>query len=290
MLYDKQVGLAPISNNPDVPPRGMSESVQRLIEERVGLGFWELEPMGRIVKLSGQAARIMNVPTTTTDMRIDEFVGCFVPADRKKLAVAMNNISDKMEAFEGTLRLYFNGDIKVVEIFCDVARSEKGGIKSIVGSLRDITRRAKDEATSNGRAAILRVVMKNIPSAVAVMDTRMNFLSVSDHWVIGHGFKSANDFLGKPIYDVFPHSSKFKGDHVKALAGHIVRGQRDFIKDSQGNIIKQEVVICPWKTSTGKVGGVILMMGQVDEKVIEENKVSWVESKDSLLELLEEVS
>lgn len=289
MLYDKQVSVKPIVEKLEIQPLGMSEDVQRMIEGRVGLGYWEMAPMGRAVVPSQKMLQILRLPLGTQKLTSEQFAGCFVPSDKILLMKALDRAVDKKIGFEAVLRLYFKTGIRVVEVFGDVVLDPGGGVANIAGSIRDITMRAENDAISRGRAGIMRVIMRDIPSAVAVMDTSMKFLSVSDHWVSGHGYESAEAFLGKCIYDVFAHSEKNRHEHQRVLKGETIRSERPFLKDHEGNPIVQHVTMCPWKTGQGVIGGMIFMMGQVDERNADAD-LPEVHEKSGLLELLEQVS
>ncbi len=289
MLYDKQVIVKPILDQLKVNPRGMSEDVQRMIEGRVGLGFWEMAPMGRQVLASEKSLQILQLPLDLDHLPAEKFTGCFVPADRLLLNRAIDRAIDKRVGFEAVLRLYIREGTRVVELFGDVVLDGAGGVKNIAGTIRDITSQAEEDAISRGRAGIMRVIMRDIPSAVAVVDNSMKFLSVSDHWVAGHGRKSADAFLGNSIYDVFAESAKNKPEHQRVLNGETVRSERALLTDHDGKPIVQQVVMCPWKTGQGKIGGMIFMLGHVDERN-SDAALPEVREASGLLELLEQVS
>lgn len=292
MLYDRQVSATSFEDELNiVAQEGAAENdILTLVESRVGLGHWRVLPMGRLLTVSNCAGRILNLEGTASGHRLSAFVQCFVPKDGEIFAGLIEHSISRKRGFEAVLRLYCQGQIKLVEIFCDVVVDEGGALKELVGTLRDITKRAKQQAMSQGRAAMMRVLMHNIPSAIAVLDKNMTYLSASDHWAAGHGLNSVEELLGNSHYDLFPAAVAFKPEHKKVLAGEILRSKRAFLKDSQGKPIEQLCVMCPWKTSQHVIGGMIIMLGTVDiKKTLKFADAEAEEQSATLLELLEQV-
>lgn len=292
MLYDKQVNVSHFDGPPNIVAKEAvaTDDILSLIENRVGLGHWRLLPMGQVLTVSNCTARILNLPSGASGLKLKRLIDCFAPQDAKILIGLIEETIDKKQGFEATLRLYFRGEVKLVEIFCDVILDESGSLREVIGTLRDITKRAKQQALSQGRAAVMHVLMRNIPSAVAVLDNNMTYLSASNHWAAGHGLDAIEDLLGKCHYDLFPVAKKFKEEHQQVLSGEVLRRNRAFLKDSNGRPIEQLCVMCPWRTSHGVIGGMIIMLGTVDI-----NKTLKFADKDpelqssSLLELLERI-
>lgn len=292
MLYDRQVSSSSFSDAAGITAcKGdAARDVLALLEARVGLGHWRVLPMGQVLTLSNRAAKILHIRDGASGLNLKEMLDCFVPADCKTFRDLIENCVNQKCGFEAILRLYCQGEVKLVEIYCDVVVDEGGTLRELVGTLRDITARAKRHTVSQGRAAIMRVLMHNIPSAVAVLDKNMVYLSASDHWAAGHGFNSVDEMLGKNHYELFPQAKAFQSEHQQVLGGEVLRRKRAFLKDSEGKPIEQTCVMCPWKTSARVVGGMIIMLGTVDiKKTLKFANVDSEDQPDNLLELLEQV-
>lgn len=292
MLYDKQVKASSFDKPVDIVAQkgGAADEILSLMEMRAGMGHWRISPMGRTLSVSERAAYILDISGGHSGLKLAALIECFVPQDGKILSGLIGHTINRKQGFEATLRLYFRGEVKVVEIFCDIVVDVGGTLLEVVGTIRDITPRAKQYSISQGRAAIMRVLMRNIPSAIAVLDNDMVYLSASDHWAAGHGLNSIEDLLGKCHYDLFPVAKKFADEHKQVLAGEVLRSKRAILKDSKGKPIEQLCVMCPWHTSQGATGGMIIMLGTVDiNKTLKYANKEPRLSSTSLLELLERV-
>lgn len=170
----------------------------------------------------------------------------------------------------------------MVEMIADVDVDMKDRVVAVIGTLRDVTQRAEKEAISEGRSMLFKSMMRNIPSAVAVLDSNMRYLTASNHWAAGHGLSSVEELIGKCHYDIFPEAHTHKGEHNLVLSGQTMRRKRAFMKDIGGEPIEQFCVMCPWYAPQGRVGGMIIMLGTVDIN----KTLKFAKSKPSVEELV----
>lgn len=295
MLYDKQVHITALDDphtfsSPALP--GGYRDVVNLLEQRVGVGHWRISLDSRKFSLSHRARLILGLSEDKGVVDEAAFIARFVDEDRALLVKEFGSAQKSNRGFEAVLRISVGDTVRVVELYCDFDMDEAENVEIGIGTIRDITERAKLHALSQGRAGVMRVLMNNIPSAIAVLDTRMNYLAASEHWAAGHGFSTSKEMLGKNHYELFPAAKALADEHKTVLQGTTLKRKRAFLKDHEGKPIEQMCVMSPWKTSHGKVGGMIIMLGTVDIT----NTLRFAETDDAdasaptMLEMLESIS
>lgn len=244
-----------------------SGAMLRLVEEHLGLGLWRLELATAELFWSRRAFAIYGMPPRPGPVDLQVANALLVPEDRARAAeVMLKAIKDRV-GFEYTLRIVTaEGALRVIDCVADLEFNPGGGVRAVFGTVRDITKRAQVEEISTGRGSLLKALLKNVPSAIAIVDRSMHYLAVSDHWLSGHGHRSASDLIGKSHYDVRPEITQAQRlEHQRVLAGETIRSPRAYLTDKNGEPIPQMCTMSPWFTAGGQIGGLIMMLGTVDQ-------------------------
>ncbi|MGA8810246.1 MAG: PAS domain S-box protein [Thermoanaerobaculia bacterium] len=105
---------------------------------------------------------------------------------------------------------------------------------------------------------MLRQMIKHTPAAVAILDTNMCYLQVSDRWLADYRLEGQN-VIGRSHYDVFPHLREERGPiHQRVLAGAVERRDEDPVPRRDGGIEWLQWEFRPWYKASGEIGGVAL--------------------------------
>src|SRR5215831_3789586 len=146
------------------------------------------------------------------------------------------------------------------------------GVDRVACILHDITdrKRAEDallemnrtlEAQGSllrSREELLRVFVKNVPAAVAMLDRDMRYLQVSDRWCSDYSPGRAQ-ILGCSHYEIFPDMpERWKEVHRRALQGETLRADEDRW-DGQDGTHWARWEVRPWKTAEGAVGVILIL-------------------------------
>jgi len=238
-----------------------------MLEGQLGLGLWRLELPAAELYCSSRALKIFGQEPRDTPVSITVLLESVVAEDRSRVANLMVQSLRQQSGFDETMGIRRpDGKVRIVECSAAVEVSERGATSALFGTIRDITERVQADNLSASRGNLLKSLLKNIPAAIAVLDRSMTYLAVSDHWVVGHGHKSARELIGKSHYALRPEvGPQHKADHERVLAGEVVRSARGFLRDGNGNAITQVCTLAPWLTPGGEVGGIIIMLPSVDQ-------------------------
>src|SRR4026207_483936 len=111
----------------------------------------------------------------------------------------------------------------------------------------------------NNDQALLRLFIKHTPAAIAMFDTDMRYLQVSDRFLTDYDLEG-QDLIGKSHYEVFPDIPiKWREAHRRILAGAAERCEEETYVTADGGTGWLQWESLPWRKFYGEMGGRILL-------------------------------
>src|SRR5690349_18689703 len=219
-----------------------------------------------------------------------------LPDEENKILETLKS-GDRIEHFE-TVRVTKTGRRINVSLTISPIKDSTGRTVGISGIARDITERKRAEealaevnrtllaqaASLQAREELLRVFVKNVPAAVAMLDRDMRYLQVSDRWCSDY-LPGREQVLGRSHYEIFPDMpERWKEVHRRSLQGETLRSAEDRWDGRDGpHWARWEVR--PWKTPEGTVGGILILAEDISRRKQMEESLG--ESEDKLRLLLD---
>ena len=125
-------------------------------------------------------------------------------------------------------------------------------------------KRAEEAVKTN--EALLRLFIKHTPAAIAMFDTEMRYLQVSDRFLTDYHLEG-QDIIGKSHYEVFPDlPDRWKDAHRRILAGAVERCEEDPYIATDGSTEWLQWESLPWRKAGGEIGGLILFTQVITER------------------------
>jgi PAS domain S-box-containing protein len=127
------------------------------------------------------------------------------------------------------------------------------------------------EEVSRSREELLKVFVKHVPAAVAMLDRDMRYMQASERWCADYSLDGAQ-VLGRSRYEIFPDiPDRWKQLHRRALKGETLRADEDRW-DREGGTTWLRREICPWQNLDGMPGGILIFSEDITHrKQIEES-------------------
>jgi PAS domain S-box-containing protein len=117
---------------------------------------------------------------------------------------------------------------------------------------------ARFEKLVKSNEALLRLFIKHTPAAIAMFDTDMRYLQVSDRFLTDYGLEG-QDIIGKSHYEVFPEIPlRWREVHRRILLGSVERCEEDSYTTPDGSTGWLQWESLPWRNASGEIGGLIL--------------------------------
>src|SRR6267378_161897 len=153
------------------------------------------------------------------------------------------------------------------------------GIDRVACILHDITDRKRSEEALlemnrtleaqglllQSREELLKIFVKHVPAAVAMLDRDMRYLQVSDRWCADFSLDSSQ-ILGHSHHEIFPDlPERWKEIHRRALAGETLRAEEDRW-DREGGTNWSRWEIRPWKNRDGLPGGILIFSEDITRR------------------------
>ncbi len=145
-------------------------------------------------------------------------------------------------------------------------RDPDGRLRGFAKVTRDLTsKRAAEEALQESEA-LLRLFIRHAPAAIAMLDTDLHYVMVSDRWLSDYRLPDQN-LVGRSHYDVFPDlPEEWHAAHQRVLAGAVEQKAEDAFIRSDGTIDWLQWEARPWRTASGSIGGLIFFTQIVSDR------------------------
>ncbi|HEV8370228.1 MAG TPA: PAS domain S-box protein [Pyrinomonadaceae bacterium] len=255
----------------DITDRRQAEELVERSEEKFARAF-RSSPVGLAVTrvTDGQFIEVNEAATSFLGYTTDELIGRTTldlglwpnPDDRKTLIDELTQ--------HGSVRAR---EIRFLtkqgkEVLCEYAAEqiEVNGEQCVLSVLLDITERRYIEQALRANEELLRLFVKHTPAAIAMFNTEMRYLQVSDRFLKDYHLEG-QDIIGKVHYDVFPNlPERWKAAHQRILAGAVEHQDEDPFEEPDGSQGWLAWESLPWRTADGEIGGLILFTQVITQR------------------------
>jgi PAS domain S-box-containing protein len=176
------------------------------------------------------------------------------------------------EEFEIELSLNLsNNKKKIVRKIGKPTVSESGKVDKIVGAILDITQERKNQEAILIKQEQFANFITNTPAAVAIFDTKMNYLAYSQHWINSFQIQE-QDLIGHNHYEVLPNiPQKWKAINDLCLKGEIHHSKCDSYTRADGELEWVRWDARPWYLDSGEIGGIIICLDVITDQIEAKN-------------------
>jgi PAS domain S-box-containing protein len=152
------------------------------------------------------------------------------------------------------------------------------GVDRVACILHDITDRKRGEeallemnrtlesqgALLRSREELLKVFVKNVPAAVAMLDRDMRYLQVSDRWCSDNSLE-ASELLGRSREELPEMPERWKEANRRALQGETLRADED--RWESGGVTRwNRWEVRPWRNPDNTVGGILIFVEDITHR------------------------
>lgn len=152
-------------------------------------------------------------------------------------------------------------------------KDDKNVITGVVLVFRDVSEQYRMQEEMKHSNDLLRYVIENTNSAVAIHDNELRYVYVSQRYLNEYKVKDKN-IIGKHHYEVFPDlPQKWRDVHQRVLKGEVLSADRDPYPRDDGTVEWTRWECRPWYEANGSVGGLIVYTEVITERVKAEQEL-----------------
>ncbi len=294
----RTVGISGIAR--DITERKLAEEALRASEERrrlaqqaAGIGAFERNVRTGVVTWGTDLEPMYGLPPGTFHGKTTAFFQNLIhPDDQTRVMDLIGRALKTGQQTTGEWRVVWpDGSVHWIAGRWQVFMDESGEPSKMLGVNIDVTERKRTEEVLSevnrtleaqavllqSREELLRIFVKHVPAAVAMLDRDLRYLQVSDRWCADYSLDSSQ-LLGRSHYEIFPDiPDRWKEINRRALAGETLRAEED-PWDREGGTTWSRWEIRPWQNVDGLPGGILIFTEdithrkQMEEALLEVNR------------------
>ncbi|TGK07925.1 PAS domain S-box protein [Leptospira semungkisensis] len=154
------------------------------------------------------------------------------------------------------------------------AEFEDGVCVRIFGAISDIDERKKAELELFKERSRLLAFVEHAPAAVAMFDTEIRYIAVSQRWLSEYHLPGRN-LVGLSHYEVFSNiSDEWKAIHQRCLQGEVIKNDENVWRPEgwdHDQYLRWEVR--PWYQMDGSVGGIMMFTQDITESCLQREEL-----------------
>ena len=280
----KTVGISGIAR--DITERKKTEEALRVSERRLRLaqqaariGAFERDVRTGSITWSEGLDSLYGLPPGSVDGKTPAFFKDLVhPADRERVAQLIQEALKTGQPSEGEWRaIWPDGSIHWIVSRWQVLKDDSVEPSRVAGVNMDVTERKLAEQALQAHEELLKIFVKNVPVAVAMLDRDMRYLQVSDRWCRDNSVEAA-ELLGRSREEIPEMPERWKELNRRALQGETLRADEDRW-ESGGSTRWNRWEVLPWRNPDGTVGGILIFAEDITKRKQMEEELSGMSGK-----------
>lgn len=241
----------------------LSEQKYRHIFENVQDVYYQTDTQGIVTEISPSIERYSGyLRSEIIGQPVEMFY--YYPEDRQMLSKLLQT-TGSVNDFEVRLKTK-DGRLVYTSVNAHIVQSRNGKPKGTEGSMRDVTDRKTAEELLKENEKKLTLFISQAPTAIAMLDTHMNYLAASKKWIDDYNIQEP-EIAGCNHYELFPEiGDEWKAIHQHCLQGHAEKREEELFVRGDGceQWLKWEVR--PWFDLEGKIGGLLMFTENINEQ------------------------
>lgn len=241
----------------------------------VRIGAWDLDRKNNTETWSGVTKEMFEVPLDF-DPAIKGVLKFVKEGENKeKIFEAVDRLTKQGEPYDLEIQMVTDKGNELWVRTVGSAEFENGECVRIYGAFYDIDKRKKAELEFFRERSRLSAFVEHAPAAVAMFDTEIRYVAVSERWLTEYHLTGRN-IIGLSHYEVFGNiSEEWKSIHRRCLSGEVLKNDEDVWRPEgweHDQYLRWEVR--PWYQLDGSVGGIMMFTQDITESCLQREELT----------------
>ncbi|NBC47431.1 MAG: EAL domain-containing protein [Gammaproteobacteria bacterium] len=243
-----------------VRQRQLARSEARFLAtfDQAAVGIAQVAPDGRWLRVNRKLCTILGY--SADELVARSFQDLTHPEDLSAdLDLLRSVLAGKRDTYALEKRYqHKDGHLFWANLTVSLVRDARGRPDYFVSVIEDIDGRKQAERDLQESEARQRLFIQHAPAALAMFDTELRFLMVSDRWLKDFSL-TAEDLRDRGHYEVFPEiPQRWREAHQRALRGEVLRADSDYFIRPDGRTQWQRWEVRPWYKADQSIGGIVI--------------------------------
>lgn len=248
------------------------ENLNRRLEmalEGSSLGVWDWDLLTHQMSYDDRWCKMLGLDPGEVNMHISTWLKLVHPDDLEACRWAFKAYQEgKIDCYRMVHRLqHKDGGWRYVLSRGQFSKwNAEGQPLQFTGTHLDITESEKAKTIMQNQFDLLKEMVENIPTAVAMLDRDLRYIAVSKKWLIDYGLEG-QDIIGKSHNEIFTNfDSHWKCIYQRALDGETVYCNKDSFERIDGTRHWLKWDVRPWHKDK-EIGGILMLTEDISEEV-----------------------
>lgn len=221
------------------------------------VGGWEVNLKMNKIFWSDPTKKIHRVPENYVP-DFDKALSFYEEKSKEKIELLFERAVKEGIGYDQELQMKrYDGTLIWVRVK-GIPEFEEGVCVRVFGIIQDIDNTKKTYLELEKKQAMLRSFVQYVPTAVAMLDNDLNYLSVSKRWLQEFHFNSS-EIIGKNLYTINPNiPDERKTIYNRALKGESYKNENQLIEIPGSSRQNFNWEVIPWHYSDNTIGGLVI--------------------------------
>ncbi|MGZ4978595.1 MAG: PAS domain S-box protein [Methylobacter sp.] len=235
-----------------------------LLQSRTGV--WDIDLVDHAANRTLEPARIFGYESDPPPWTVEMFLEHLLPEDRFKVDRIIKEAILAQSGCEFDCRIRrTDSEVRWIRVITENQQDNNFQMRQ-TGIVQDITEHKQAEEAFKKSHYQLESFIKLAPLSIAMFDHNMNYLAISDKWLVEFG-RDYKNVIGRNHYEMHPDlPAKWKIVHQQGLAGAYLNNDDDLWIKEDGSEYWLSWTVSPWFDQKGSIGGIIISTENITER------------------------
>lgn len=245
-----------------------SESRLQMLLEDGEVSLWDFDLKTTELTFNAGGPNHLGYGVSEISRHANDWLALFHPDDMDEIRQQFHRfISGNSDPFDSVLRMrHKNGSYRYIRVRVILQHDSLGQPLRALGCSVDVTALKLAEMRLNAQAEYLKILVRESPVPMVLLDTELNYLAVSEPYKTNY-HKGLQNVIGQNHLNVMTDLPEhWIQANKRALAGEYVHHEAEEWKRADGSSFWVLWSIGPWFDSDGKIGGIYIVADDVTRR------------------------